>query len=404
MDKTTERLATLDPFLSSLHDDLASQIISETAQLPIDENGRVRLPDAMIAAAQLKERCCSSAWCRNSRSGIRMSMRRSRPSVSKARAQPVSREAPYERPCSRDARRSARRAVARATARHYVDGTFGGGGYTRAILEAADCRVLGIDRPIPTQSRAARRWSRVSADASRWCRANSPAWTRSPGGLVRRRWCSTSACRRSSSTRPSAASRSDADGPLDMRMSKDGESAADFVNTADERTLIHVLSRYGEERRARTIARAIIAARPVSPHRARARRQVVSDAHGPQATAFRHPSRDAHIPGAPHPCERQARQSSSAASRSRDARCRQGPSRRGLVPFAGRPHRQALPRGPEQRRIASVAPCTGSAPRTPALSPHHLAAAHAGRCRDRPQSARAFCPTARCRNRIRPAA
>jgi len=56
MDKTTERLATLDPFLSSLHDDLASQIISETAQLPIDENGRVRLPDAMIAAAQIKER------------------------------------------------------------------------------------------------------------------------------------------------------------------------------------------------------------------------------------------------------------------------------------------------------------------------------------------------------------
>ena len=56
MDRTTERLATLDPFLSSLHDDLASQIISETAQLPIDENGRVRLPDAMIAAAQLKER------------------------------------------------------------------------------------------------------------------------------------------------------------------------------------------------------------------------------------------------------------------------------------------------------------------------------------------------------------
>ncbi len=56
MDRTTAHLATLDPFLSSLHDDLASQIVAETAQLPIDENGRVRLPDAMIAAAQLKER------------------------------------------------------------------------------------------------------------------------------------------------------------------------------------------------------------------------------------------------------------------------------------------------------------------------------------------------------------
>ncbi len=56
MDRTTAHLATLDPFLSSLHDDLASQIVAETVQLPIDENGRVRLPDAMIAAAQLKER------------------------------------------------------------------------------------------------------------------------------------------------------------------------------------------------------------------------------------------------------------------------------------------------------------------------------------------------------------
>jgi MraZ protein len=56
MDRTTAHLATLDPFMSPLLDDLASQIVAETSQLPIDENGRVRLPDAMIAAAQLKER------------------------------------------------------------------------------------------------------------------------------------------------------------------------------------------------------------------------------------------------------------------------------------------------------------------------------------------------------------
>ncbi len=55
-----------------------------------------------------------------------------------------------------------------------------------------------------------------------------------------------------------------ADGPLDMRMSRDGESAADFVNGADEKTLATVISRYGEENRARTIARAIVAARPVA--------------------------------------------------------------------------------------------------------------------------------------------
>jgi MraZ protein len=56
MDKTAERLAALDPFLSQLHDDLASQIVAESVSLPIDENGRIRLPDAMIGAAGLKER------------------------------------------------------------------------------------------------------------------------------------------------------------------------------------------------------------------------------------------------------------------------------------------------------------------------------------------------------------
>ncbi len=54
------------------------------------------------------------------------------------------------------------------------------------------------------------------------------------------------------------------DGPLDMRMGQDGESAADFVNTADEAEIADVIYRYGEEHRSRRIARFIVAARPIA--------------------------------------------------------------------------------------------------------------------------------------------
>lgn len=53
------------------------------------------------------------------------------------------------------------------------------------------------------------------------------------------------------------------DGSLDMRMSRDGESAADFLNTADEEAIANVLYQYGEERQSRRVARAIVAARPL---------------------------------------------------------------------------------------------------------------------------------------------
>ena len=55
-----------------------------------------------------------------------------------------------------------------------------------------------------------------------------------------------------------------ADGPLDMRMSQSGMTAADFVNTAPEEEIADVLYRYGEEPRSRRVARAIVAARPLS--------------------------------------------------------------------------------------------------------------------------------------------
>jgi 16S rRNA (cytosine1402-N4)-methyltransferase len=54
-----------------------------------------------------------------------------------------------------------------------------------------------------------------------------------------------------------------ADGPLDMRMSKSGRTAAEFLNQADESEIVRILKDYGEEPRARAIARAIVAARPL---------------------------------------------------------------------------------------------------------------------------------------------
>jgi 16S rRNA (cytosine1402-N4)-methyltransferase len=54
------------------------------------------------------------------------------------------------------------------------------------------------------------------------------------------------------------------DGPLDMRMSQSGTSAADFLNHADEADIARVLKEYGEEPRARAVARAIVAARPLT--------------------------------------------------------------------------------------------------------------------------------------------
>jgi 16S rRNA (cytosine1402-N4)-methyltransferase len=54
------------------------------------------------------------------------------------------------------------------------------------------------------------------------------------------------------------------DGPLDMRMGQDGESAADFVNEAEEEVIANIIYRFGEEHRSRRIAREIVAARPIT--------------------------------------------------------------------------------------------------------------------------------------------
>jgi 16S rRNA (cytosine1402-N4)-methyltransferase len=163
----------------------------------------------------------------------------------------------------------------------YIDGTFGGGGYSRAILEAADCSVLGIDRDPDAIARGqalvaqfAGRLTLVQAEFSRMDEFAEPS-----DGVVLDLGVSSFQF-----DEPARGFSFREDGPLDMRMAKSGQSAADFVNSADARTLTEVIARLGEERHARRIARAIIAARPIT--RTAELAEIVSEALGPQAQRF----------------------------------------------------------------------------------------------------------------------
>ncbi|HSZ12297.1 MAG TPA: 16S rRNA (cytosine(1402)-N(4))-methyltransferase RsmH [Rhizomicrobium sp.] len=169
---------------------------------------------------------------------------------------------------------------------HYVDGTFGGGGYARAILEAANCRVLGIDRDPDAIARgqklAAKYEGRLALASGRFSELDAllaQASETGSDGVVLDLGVSSfqlDEAERGFSFRE--------DGPLDMRMSKEGPSAADVVNTADEATLTDIIARLGEERHARRIARAIIAARPIT--RTGELAEIVSRAIGPTAKRF----------------------------------------------------------------------------------------------------------------------
>jgi 16S rRNA (cytosine1402-N4)-methyltransferase len=161
---------------------------------------------------------------------------------------------------------------------HYVDGTFGGGGYSSAILEAADCKVLGIDRDPEAiargQALVQRFGGRLTLVQGEFSRMDE--YTQATDGVVLDLGVSSFQF-----DQPARGFSFREDGPLDMRMSLSGESAADVVNTADERTLTQIIARYGEEKNARRIARAIIGARPITGTAQLA--AIVSDAQGPAA-------------------------------------------------------------------------------------------------------------------------
>ena len=140
----------------------------------------------------------------------------------------------------------------------HIDGTFGAGGYTRAMLDAG-AQVIAFDRDpdaIANGRKAAPVGLRLVEDRF----SNMAAHIDAPVDGV-------TLDIGVASMQLDQAARGfsfQADGPLDMRMEQSGESAADFLNTADEADIADVIYRYGDEPKSRRIARAIVAARPVS--------------------------------------------------------------------------------------------------------------------------------------------
>ena len=149
----------------------------------------------------------------------------------------------------------------------YIDGTFGAGGYTRAILAAADCSVISIDRDQTAIALGAdlvgQAGGRLTLIEDRF--SNLDAIARDAGfaavdGVALDLGVSSmqlDTARRGFSFR--------LDGPLDMRMGGEGPSAADVVNKASERDLANIIFILGEERHSRSVARAIVKARGDAP-------------------------------------------------------------------------------------------------------------------------------------------
>ena len=166
-------------------------------------------------------------------------------------------------------------AIAPRDGETYADGTFGDGGYSTAMLEAADCRVVAIDRDpdaIAAGAAAVRHYaSRLSLLEGRFGamdRLLRDQGLEAVDGVALDLGVSS---RQLDDAARGFSFRFDA--PIDMRMSKDGAaagdepSAAEAVNTLPESDLADIIYQYGEEKKARQVARAIVAARRERPIR-----------------------------------------------------------------------------------------------------------------------------------------
>lgn len=149
----------------------------------------------------------------------------------------------------------------------YLDGTFGGGGYSRALLDAANCRVLAIDRDPSAvadgQSLAACSGGRLEVIAGRFgdaCRLLAARSIESVDGFTLDLGVSSVQL-----DDPARGFSFQTDGPLDMRMESTGRSAAEVINGMNETGLARLFKDLGDERRARQVAKAIVERRSHGP-------------------------------------------------------------------------------------------------------------------------------------------
>ena len=148
-----------------------------------------------------------------------------------------------------------------------VDGTFGAGGYSQAILASADCKVIAIDRDRQafrvSGGLAAKYPGRLLAVLGRYSEMEAIAadqgFTAVDGVALD---LGVSSMQLDAPQRGFSFMQ---DGPLAMRMGEDGLSAGDIVNTLSEQELAEIIGKLGEERRARAIAKAIVARRQDKP-------------------------------------------------------------------------------------------------------------------------------------------
>jgi 16S rRNA (cytosine1402-N4)-methyltransferase len=141
----------------------------------------------------------------------------------------------------------------------YIDGTFGGGGYSEALLAAAECAVIGIDRDPEAIRRGAaleaRHGGRLTLIEGRFgemAEHIQGLGIAAVDGVALDLGVSSPQL-----DQPERGFSFREDGPLDMRMAASGETAADLVNSLPEKQLADLIWRYGEERHARRVARAI---------------------------------------------------------------------------------------------------------------------------------------------------